>query len=187
MHWRLLAAAVALLAVLVAALVLVQRPRTRYAPGFSEEQFEALRIGATTHDVISILGEPLSRRTNHSRERWCYGERPAPEPATEERGLLVSRYSFSARPGPPCLVFGTEGLVEAVHRDRDGGLAPLVGLGKPEVLAEVGEPRYREPATTSTVLYYSALDGEDGSYEVRSVVLAQEGRVVEKVAYTLWD
>jgi hypothetical protein len=34
---------------------------TRYAPGFSEQAFRSLRVGDTREQIITALGQPLSR------------------------------------------------------------------------------------------------------------------------------
>jgi hypothetical protein len=174
---------IALGAITVASL----RTHTRYAPGFTEAAFEKVAAGATAEDVIAVLGEPLSRRPERSPERWCYGDRAVAEVEERKSWFLWSTHHFKLPMGPPCLVFDESGTVREVVRDREDRFRALAGKPKPDVLQAVGEPKYKDPAATSTVLYYSALDGDDGSYEVRSVVLDDQGRMIEKVAYTLWD
>lgn len=41
---------------------LLDRPQTRFAPGFREEVFRALPLGATESQVLKALGPPLDRR-----------------------------------------------------------------------------------------------------------------------------
>ncbi|NOK18200.1 hypothetical protein [Corallococcus carmarthensis] len=160
---------------------------TRYAPGYSEAAFEKVSAGARPEEVTALLGQPLSRETDRAPERWCYGARAQVEVEERRSWLLWSTQRFKLPQGPPCLVFDDAGRVREVVRDRDDRFGSMVGKSKPDVLRAVGEPMYQDPARTCTVLFYSALDGDDGSYKVRSVVLDEGGLVLEKVAYTLWD
>ena len=47
---------------------------TKYAPQFSEEKFQRIRVGDTMERVIGELGEPLTKRTNRSFVVWNYTE-----------------------------------------------------------------------------------------------------------------
>jgi hypothetical protein len=160
---------------------------TRYAPGCSEAAFEKVSAGSRSEDVIGLLGQPLSRETDRAAERWCYGPRAQVEVEESRSWLLWSTQWFKLPHGPPCLVFDDAKKVREVVRDREDRFDSMKGKSKPDVLRAMGEPTYQEPAQSCTVLYYSALDGDDGSYKVRSVVVDGGGIVVEKVAYTLWD
>ena len=176
---------VLVLATTLVVLPMLLGPKTRFAAGFSETSFQALAPGETEQAVLAKLGEPLDRRQGRSPERWCYGNRPD-RGAGQKRDWLWSHYTFQAEPGPPCIVFDAD-VAREIHRDPDSRLASIIGKGKAQILEEFGEPGYREPASAYTVLYYSAPAGGDDSYEHRAVVLDQDGRVTETVAYTLWD
>ena len=160
---------------------------TRYAPGYSEAAFEKVLAGGRSEEVIALLGQPLSRRTDGSPEQWCYGARAQVEAEERNSWLLWSTQRFKLPHGPPCLVFGDAGRVRQVVRDRDDRFGSMMGKSRSDVLLAAGEPVYQEPARSRTVLFYSALDGDDGSYKVRSVVLDEGGLVLGKTAYTLWD
>lgn len=161
-------------------------PRTKYAPNFSKVAFEKLQPGTSKEEVIAALGEPLSRRTNAEREAWCFGEveRSAAE---KESSAFATEVRFDARPGPPCILFDHQGVAIEALRDRDGGLASLIGRSRTEVETKLGKPTRTRPASVHTVLYFSAPAGDDDSYENYSVVLDERGRVVRTVHYTLWD
>ncbi len=42
---------------------------TRFAPNFTPEKFEKIKVGMTSDEVVEILGEPY---TNSSENRWQY-------------------------------------------------------------------------------------------------------------------
>ncbi len=160
---------------------------TRYAPGFTEAAFEKVSTGAKAEDVLALLGQPLSRRTERSPERWCYGDRPMAEVEEKKSWFFWSTHRFKLPVGPPCVVFDDAEKVHQVVRDREGRFGALMGKTKPDVLQAVGEPKYKEPATTYTVLYFSEPDGDDVSFKHYAVVLDANDRVSDRMHYTIWD
>ena len=175
-----------ILAVFVAAIGVVAwsiRPHTRYAPGFSSEAFAAVQVGDTKERVLQTLGDPLSERVSSAPERWCYGERPSHRRAVSE-GVFFSEYVFSLT-GPPCIEFG-EQAASGVIRDRSSRFGAPAGLTRQEIRTRFGEPNYVERASIYTVMSYSALAGDDGSYENVAVVMDGTG-VTEKIRQPIPD
>lgn len=45
---------------------------TAYAPGYTDNAFEAVECGANTSSVLQLLGPPLRRTNEGNSERWWY-------------------------------------------------------------------------------------------------------------------
>lgn len=82
-------------------LPLIVDEHTRYAAGYREESFRALRLGASEATALSQLGEPLARRSfADGRTIWYYSEQATGTDnylqrnlTFDSRGKLVRKYS----------------------------------------------------------------------------------------------
>ena len=123
-------------------------------------------------EVLSLLGQPLSRDTSRRPEYWHYGEGP------KISGLTIS-YGGGAR----FVCFGDEGTVIKVRGDLSRLIR--VGMTHEEVLALAGRPRLVIPASRE-VWQYSAPSPE-GKYRARAVAFGEHAKVVQVVAYETYD
>lgn len=73
---------------------------TRFAPGYSEAKFNALRVAMSKQDVLALLGKPLSVRPDASGgELWRYTTSIDPDDS-----FIVNYVVF----GPPGKVYAWE-------------------------------------------------------------------------------
>lgn len=140
---------------------------TRYAPGYSEEQWDALEVGDSADRVEELLGPPLRRRPYHRDRTWVYG------PTDTCR-------SHSGR--APRIVFDEEGVGRDVNRVVD---TPEEGLTERQVESALGEPRARCTAVHGEGWLYSESPSST-DYDYREV-LVEDGRVVEIDAHSYFD
>jgi outer membrane protein assembly factor BamE (lipoprotein component of BamABCDE complex) len=68
----------------------VDSDATVWAPGFSEARFRAVPIGATTAQVVALLGMPLGRvQISGNSQLWYYSDQAAPPTRNSHRRVLV--------------------------------------------------------------------------------------------------
>ena len=60
----------------VGPLALAATLETRYAPGYSQEKFQAVDVGQSRDEVLARLGEPLRKWGHATTESWAYSESP---------------------------------------------------------------------------------------------------------------
>lgn len=153
------------------------KPRTQYSKGFSDEAFGQVRLGDDEQSVIAKLGAPLSRRSEAAPERWCFGDWK--KSLENSGGLFFASHQFEVD-GPACVEFDETGRVVKALRDRDGHLASTTGLDREAVRRTLGDPQRVEHGGIYTTIFFSALDGDDGSYESVAIVIGTGGGVVAR-------
>jgi outer membrane protein assembly factor BamE (lipoprotein component of BamABCDE complex) len=160
---------------------LLFQEKTYYAPGFSEGKFQQIHTGATSDEVLTLLGHPLHVGTQSWRDVWSYYGTNFPS-VTREKWLVVSYHN----PMPVAwIAFDRTGGVYATDGKDLRGLTN--GHTKADVLNKWGEPDAREEQADGLVYSYSR-PGKSGTYKVREIIFAPDDlKVIAKRAYMYFD
>lgn len=168
---------------------------TRYADGYSHENFYSVQVGDDEARVRELLGAPLSDWGTEPRLGWVYSDGRIP--AYEERGFLPGRRSFTE------FSFGPSGTVRQVfgqiHKAEESGFLSTsnsisfgagqnyLGLSderieelKGKTMAEI-EALFGKPASTfrsDVVIWLQYSDSPTSTdYRQRLIGLDATGRV----------
>lgn len=176
---------------------------TEYAPGYSDEGYESLRLGATAAQVAAVLGEPLTKHPHAPYSSWLYCS--PDHPGYDADGGLSGTFSeitFDSRGVVKSAIGQTQvagGLTQTViHMDGGPlGLAmPLAsgaevgvsvkGLTREGVEARFGPPRFRH---FNFVTEYWSYSHSPSGFNYRRVLVGFDanGRLVEKSRTNYWD
>lgn len=176
---------------------------TEFAPGYSDEGYDSLRLGATAAQVAAVLGEPLEKFAVPPTVSWLYC--PPDHPGFGEDGSLGGSFSL--------IVFGADGIARSgigqsvasqslsqTVINMDGGplglAMPLAsgeavgidvtGMTQAEVEARFGPPRHVDVDSSTEHWIYSR--SPSGSHYRRVWLgLDAEGKLVEKSRTNDWD
>ena len=176
---------------------------TEYAPGYSDEGFASLRVGATQAQVAAVLGEPLAKHEVQPSVSWLYC--PPDHPGFAEDGSLDGTFSLITFDAQGVAMSGIGQSVSSQSLSQlvismDGGplglamplaSGELVGIdvtGMPmsEVEARFGAPRFVDEDRAAERWVYS--QSPTGTHYVRVWIgIDAQGRLVEKSRTNYWD
>lgn len=187
---------------------------TEYAPGYTEQAFNSLKIGQTVEDVESKLGKPLRSKTNVPLSRWLY----APE---VPKDFESNGHYPSMEKECNVITFDKDGVFLESHGqsagtidrpDRDGNVMIISGLMSPDgvtpgplgitrqvrdelkntkisstaFLERFGPPQAKYITRAVKWMVYSHSPS-GGDYRQRMVGIDEDGRVCEKWSQFYWD
>ena len=146
-----------------------------YAPGFSEDAFQEIKIGMRRESVYELLGPPISRKNVDSPESWSY-TRVSVKRSWFRTATDIGEYR-SVR-------FDALGHVIEVHGNSIKSLV-REGMEKQEVRSLLGEPTKIYPQR-SEILHYSS-PAEWGTYRARVISIDRNGLVSRITTYDAQD
>lgn len=157
--------------------------RTTFSAGYSEQKFQQVKQGMAVHEVVSLLGTPLTQTTQQWSEVWSY---TPPESRSNAPTTNGSASTFNLFGKVTHLQFTEAGVVAKVSGDYLAG--SFVGLTKQQVQAKLGEPSQREAKPFEVIFHYTAA-GKSGSgtYKRREVHFDATNKVSSVVAATYYD
>jgi outer membrane protein assembly factor BamE (lipoprotein component of BamABCDE complex) len=147
------------------------RDTSKYASGYSEDQFWRVQLGMTAREVVDLLGPPLSIDPSVSPETWTY----VIAPDAGRRSPLGGELSQ--------IVFSGSGGVVSVS----GSAARFIKAGakRADVERLLGRPRWRTGPRTQ-VMHYSQ-PASHGVFHARIIELDKHSRVTNLTTYATSD
>jgi hypothetical protein len=158
---------------------------TVYAPGYSEEKFRSIKLGATEAEVTRLIGEPFRVTRARPQIDWYYG--PPTLIVGDDGGLSDSSGTFDTGTGYTVVTARLDGRIMNVH----GGYFPsiekdMIGKSLAVMKKRHGEPLEIRTNPASRFLIYSRTE-VSGSYYTRAVGLDDAGKVVSFIAGYYFD
>jgi hypothetical protein len=158
---------------------------TGYAPGFDENQFRSIEIGATEIEVHKLIGKPLREVKSKPRIDWFYG--PPTLRITDDGGMFDTSGFFNAAWGYTIARASPDGKISEIL----GGYFPeipkeMVGGDLDSMKKQFGEPIAVRTIQATRYLVYSASK-TSGSFRTRTLGIDKDARVVEIIAGYYFD
>ena len=155
--------------------------KTKYADGYSTWKFSKIQRGENLTNVLSQLGDPLWKTTQHWAEVWQYSK--TPEMRRTSTGFEIDNF------GPLMQVsFGTNGKVSSASLAIGG--TNLFHLTRSEMRAKLGEPPIVEVKPFNLIFHYTTPDSPTGewcTYKSRTVHFDSNLCVVTKISEVVYD
>ncbi len=181
---------------------------TEFAPGFSQDEFDKIKIGDPESAVISAVGKPISEYKSEAYTKIAFAG--APNPEFRKEGIVRGDVDYTT------FTFSTDGTLKSAHGQKfisrtGGGMSNIeitfqmgdaqnfLGIKNSEIEAlkktgatqAVIEAKYGKPAEffESTVvrgLIYSRSPSSD-NYHQRKIGLDEAGNVAKIVNKRYWD
>lgn len=158
--------------------ILTSCSNTKYPPGFSDTQFDYIKIGMTEEEVYRIAGPPLDRFSYALRHDWIYGRDPGPKVNTAHSSGPVGsiEYKVPAESEYTIISFDRQGVLTMQHGSKLDLRLLSKCISTSDVLHFFGPPNTIETRLDSRRLVYS-LPIRDGDFNLRAVKLDKNGRV----------
>jgi outer membrane protein assembly factor BamE (lipoprotein component of BamABCDE complex) len=157
---------------------------TEFAGGYSEHKFQQIKQGMPMQDIVSLLGPPLSQRTQQWSEVWSY--RPPGTQSTTTRtkdGATIFSNVFGKITHLRFTPIGTVMTMSGDYLSED-----LAGLTKEQVRAKVGAPHSRTLREFQIIYRYTAPGKRgSGTYKRREVHFDGSNKVSSVVAKMYYD
>ncbi len=142
---------------------------TMYSPGYSDKAFSMIKIGMSSEQVHSILGDPIAIYNYNPINIWDYSDK-----------IEVREQSYGGieyhRERANIIEFDQEGRVSHVS----GGITTRIkiGMSKNDVLGILGEPRIKITSFRTKFECYTK-PSSIGLLKERAIQYNQKGKVLD--------
>lgn len=159
---------------------IIYSERTVYSDGFSERNFERVKLGMSIQEVEMLLGKPLDVVTQQYCETWSY----CPETTEAFSGNATNKLEFDLFGKIGHLSFSSSGTVFNVSGNYLVG--DFTGKEKDQVLASLGKPTKIKIEDYRIAFRYTAPKNH-GTFKIREIHFSATNDVRLKIEKTHYD